>query len=61
MLTRVKPCRANHWLSARVENRGPWITTMVPPSTTPGSSVTAARSVGQYGSANPTWMPPESK
>ena len=22
---------------------------------------TAARSVGQYGSANPTWMPPESK
>ena len=47
MFTSVKPWRANHWLSARVENRGPWITTMVPPSITPGRSVTAARSVGQ--------------
>ena len=61
MLTNVKPWLANHRLSARVENLGPWITTMVPPSTTPGSSAAAARSVGQYGSANPTWMPPESK
>ena len=37
MFTNVKPWPANHRLSARVENRGPWITTMVPPSTTPGS------------------------
>ena len=61
MLTRVKPAEANHWLSARVENRGPWITTMVPPSTTSGRPVTAARNVGQYGSAKSTWMAPESK
>ena len=58
MLTSVKPWRANHWLSARVENRGPWITTMVPPSTTPGRPAAAARSSGQYGSAKLTWMPP---
>jgi hypothetical protein len=43
-----------------VEKRGPWITTIVPPSTTPGASA-ADRNVGQYGSANPTWMPPASK
>ncbi len=61
MFTSVKPWRANQLLSARVENRGPWITTIVPPSITPGRSAAAARSVGQYGSANPTWMPPESK
>ena len=54
MLTSVKPWLANHLLSARVENRGPWITTMVPPSITSGRSDAAARSVGQYGSANPT-------
>ena len=46
---------------ARVEKRGPWITTMVPPSRTPGCSTATARSVGQYGSAKPTWMPPVSK
>ena len=34
---------------------------MVPPSTTSGRPVTAARRVGQYGSAKSTWMPPESK
>ncbi|CKP22050.1 Uncharacterised protein [Mycobacterium tuberculosis] len=61
MLTRLHPAAANHWLSARVENRGPWITTMVPPSTTPGRPVTAARSVGQYGSAKAAWTPPKSK
>ena len=38
MFTSVNPWLANHRLSARVENRGPWITTMVPPSTTPGRS-----------------------
>ena len=38
MFTSVKPWFANQRLSARVENRGPWITTMVPPSTTPGSA-----------------------
>ncbi len=61
MFTSENPAEANHRLSARVEKRGPWITTMVPPSTTPGRSVTAARSVGQYGSAKSTWIPPESK
>ena len=60
MLISVKPWLANHRLSARVENRGPWITTIVPPSTTPGANA-AARNVGQYGSAKPTWTPPESK
>ena len=61
MLTRVKPAAANHRLSARVENRGPSMTTMVPPSTTPGSPVIAERNVGQYGSAKDTCAAPESK
>src|SRR6478672_7120064 len=42
MLIRVKPCWAYHWLSARVENRGPSMTTMVPPSTTLGRPDAAA-------------------
>ena len=61
MLIRVKPAEANHRLSARVENRGPSMTTIVPPSTTSGSPVAAARSVGQYGSAKDTCAAPESK
>src|ERR1700747_1837390 len=58
MLIRPNPAEANHRLSARVENRGPWITTMVPPSTTSGRPVTAARKVGQYGSAKSPWTAP---
>mgnify|MGYP006913920404 CR=1 FL=1 len=47
MLISENPCLAYHWLSARVENLGPSITTMVPPSTTPGTPVATARRSGQ--------------
>src|SRR5437588_638960 len=61
MLTRVNPAAANHRLSARGENRGPSMTTIVPPSTTSGSPVTAEPNVGQHGSAKATCPAPESK
>jgi len=35
MLTSDQPCAANQADSARVENRGPCTTTIVPPSTAP--------------------------
>ena len=61
MPTSDQPWAAYHFDSARVENRGPSMTTIVPPSTTSGS---AARSVladrPQYGSAKETWRAPSS-
>ena len=44
MLTTSQPAAANQRDSARVEKRGPWITTTVPPLTTgmPSSSALAA-------------------
>ncbi len=54
-----QPIAENHLLSARVEKRGPWITTTVPPSrmsrpcARPVSSRMLRRS-GQYGSAAET-------
>ena len=38
MLTRDQPCAAYHWDSARVEKRGPSMTTMAPPSTASGAA-----------------------
>src|ERR687885_923185 len=60
MLTTSHPAAENHLDSARVENRGPWMTTTVPVSCTTTPSVRAAStaalaSSGQYGSANDTW------
>ena len=45
--------------SARVEKRGPWMTTTVPPSRTgipsaPAEATSSVRSSGQYGSAAET-------
>jgi hypothetical protein len=56
MLITSQPCSLNQRLSARVLNRGPWMTTTVPRSCTaiPSSAAAAAasgRSSGQYGSA----------
>ena len=56
MPTTDQPCAACHRDSARVEKRGPSITTSVPPSTgsqsRPRAAVSAAaRPAGQYGSA----------
>jgi hypothetical protein len=63
MLTTVPPIVVNQRDSARVENRGPSTTTMVPPSTglirAPARS-TACRPSGQYGSANETCTAPAS-
>jgi hypothetical protein len=59
MLTTDPPTEANQRDSARVENRGPCTTTIVPPSTActpcraPAAS-TVRRPRGQYGSANDT-------
>ena len=62
MFTSDQPCRAYHWLSARVENLGPSTTTIVPSTTASGAALPATRrNVGQYGSANPTWMAEPSK
>src|SRR5919202_6781002 len=60
MLTTSQPADENHLDSARVEKRGPWMTTTVPPSwtVTPSdraASTAALASSGQYGSANETW------
>jgi hypothetical protein len=57
MLIVCQPSELNQADSARVENRGPSITTMVPPSCTPMPSsrvlpTMIARIVAQYGSAN---------
>ena len=59
MLTTSQPEAENHADSARVEKRGPWMTTTVPPSRTgipsaPAESTSSARSSGQYGSAAET-------
>src|SRR5207244_12842565 len=56
MPTTDQPCAACHWDSARVENRGPLITTMVPPATTVSlpTATTVRRPAGQYGSAGDT-------
>ena len=56
-----QPIALNHFDSARVEKRGPWMTTTVPPSrmsipcSRPVSSRMRRRS-GQYGSAAETWV-----
>ena len=51
--TTDQPAAACHCDSARVEKRGPLITTSVPPSTAAGLAArNAARPRGQYGSAN---------
>ena len=42
MLISVPPCAAYHCDSARVENRGPSMTTMVPPRRTSGAAATSA-------------------
>ncbi len=61
MFTTSQPLPRNHDDSARVENRGPWMTTTVPPSCTvvpaeePAASA-ATRSSGQKGSAKLTWF-----
>ena len=65
MLTTAPPMLAYQRDSARVENRGPSITTIVPPSTrsNPVRSATARtteRPVGQYGSAKLTCTAPRS-
>src|SRR5580765_6061728 len=59
MLITSQPASWNHFDSARVEKRGPWIVTTVPPSWTgiPSSlavSTSSARRSGQYGSAAET-------
>ena len=59
MLIVSKPAAWNHFDSARVEKRGPWMTTTVPPSRTlmPSSSALSTsrrRRSGQYGSAAET-------
>nr|BFE76348.1 hypothetical protein GCM10020092_096490 [Actinoplanes digitatis] len=59
----VPPIEVNQRDSARVENRGPSTTTIVPPSTGLSSAParrTASRPSGQYGSANETCTAPES-
>jgi hypothetical protein len=57
------PIAVNQRDSARLENRGPSTTTIVPPSTglirAPARS-TACRPSGQYGSANDTCTAPVS-
>ena len=61
MLTSDQPWAAWCWDSARVENRGPSITTIVPPAVTSGAAVaTASPSREQYGSANGRWQAPDS-
>ncbi len=45
MLTTDHPAAENHCDSARVEKRGPWMTTTVPPSCTGTPSARAAASV----------------
>ena len=63
MLTTSQPALRNHVDSARVEKRGPWTTTTVPPSCTViprrrAPATNAARSAGSYGSASDTWWGP---
>jgi hypothetical protein len=65
MPTSVQPWAANHWDSARVEKRGPSMTTRVPElaGAQPCSRAVAMateRTDGQYGSANGTWHAPTS-
>src|SRR5690349_5791215 len=55
MPTTDQPCAACHCDSARVENRGPLITTIVPSGTTLPAAITVARPAGQYGSAAAVW------
>ena len=53
MLTSDQPAAAYDCDSARVEKRGPSMTTIAPPRLTDGSAAaTAADSRSQYGSAN---------
>ena len=59
MLTRSQPIERNQALSARVEKRGPSITTTVPPScmgspSSPPAASSVARRSAQYGSAADT-------
>ena len=49
-----QPCAANHWDSARVENRGPSTTTIAPPSMMSGLRRDRRAQRGQYGSAKLT-------
>ena len=61
MLTTSQPAAANQRDSARVEKRGPWITTTVPPLTTGMSELVRARGErlaesAQNGSAADTWV-----
>jgi hypothetical protein len=65
MFTTAPPMAVYQRDSARVENRGPSTTTIVPPSVTAMSDLaavasTVARPVGQYGSANDTCTAPSS-
>ena len=61
MLTRLQPCAAYDCDSARVENRGPSITTIAPPRLMSGSAAaTAVESRSQYGSANGACTAPRS-
>ena len=66
MLTTGPPIAAYQRDSARVENRGPSTTTIVPPSVTATaraprpSARTVARPAGQYGSAKFTCTAPVS-
>jgi hypothetical protein len=59
MLMTSQPALANHFDSARVEKRGPWMTTIVPRSCVViprerSASIAIGRSCGQYGSAKAT-------
>jgi hypothetical protein len=65
MLTTAPPIEVYQRDSVRVENRGPSITTIAPPSVTPSACVravwsTVSRPTGQYGSAKFTWTAPVS-
>src|SRR5712691_13359602 len=60
MLTTSQPIDENHRLSARVEKRGPWMTTTVPRSwmgrpRALAAAVASSRRTGQYGCAVLTW------
>src|SRR6266536_3262542 len=62
MLITSQPASWNHFDSARVEKRGPWIVTTVPPFRTgipssPAVSTSSRRRSGQYGSAAETYCP----